>query len=166
MEIPPSRYAKSGEVHVAYQVLDAGQVLDIVYVQGAFTDLGVMWELPAFRSFCEQLGSFARLILFDKRGWGLSDRVLRRTLEERMDDVRAVMDAAGLRPCSLARRVRGRPIVLAIRGCAPRTDRRPGSGWSRGQGASQRGLALGRVHNRGVRKRNGASPGAFGVLAG
>jgi hypothetical protein len=67
MDRPKTRYAKSGAVHVAYQVLGNGPA-DLVYVQGAFTQLDVMWALSAFRRFCEQLASFTRLIWFDKRG--------------------------------------------------------------------------------------------------
>ena len=121
VETPRTRYAKSGEVHVAYQVLGEGHPVDIVHVQGAFTHLGVMWELPAFQRFCWQLGSFARLIWFDKRGMGQSDRVQVGTLEERMDDVRAVMDAVDS-PWGAARSVRGRPAVAAVRGGTPGTD--------------------------------------------
>jgi pimeloyl-ACP methyl ester carboxylesterase len=70
--------------------------VDLVYVQGAFTHLDVYWELPAFRRYCERLGEFSRLILFDKRGMGMSDRVPGATpLDVRMDDIRAVMDAVG-----------------------------------------------------------------------
>ena len=89
---PEVRYARSGDVHVAYQVVGDGP-LDIVLVSGFVTNLHVLWEDPGYRRFCERLGSFARVILFDKRGMGLSDRVQAGTLEERMDDVRAVMDA-------------------------------------------------------------------------
>jgi class 3 adenylate cyclase len=92
-----TRYAKSGDVHIAYQVAGEGPV-DVVLVQGWVTNLDLMWEDPAWNAFYERLASFSRLILFDKRGTGLSDRVSVRempTLEERMDDVRAVMDAVG-----------------------------------------------------------------------
>src|SRR5207248_2649740 len=87
-------YARSGDVHVAYHVIGDGPV-DLVVSSGAITNLEVMWESPEYRRFYERLGSFARVLLFDKRGMGLSDRVRLGTLEERMDDVRAVMDAAG-----------------------------------------------------------------------
>src|ERR1022692_1721437 len=86
-------YARSGGFHVAYQVVGDGPV-DIVVVGGFVTNLHVLWEEPGYRRFLERLGEFARLLLFDKRGMGLSDRVESSTLEERMDDVRAVMDAA------------------------------------------------------------------------
>ena len=93
--MPDIHFARSGEVSVAYRVVGAGP-LDLVYVQGAYSHLEVEWELPAFRSFCERLGEFSRLILFDKRGMGMSDRVPgATTLETRMDDIRAVLDAVG-----------------------------------------------------------------------
>jgi class 3 adenylate cyclase len=97
MSTVKTRYAKSGEVHIAYQVVGEGPV-DLVLVQGWVWNLELFWEDPGWSAFCERLASFSRLILFDKRGTGLSDRVSVRempTLEERMDDVRAVMDAVG-----------------------------------------------------------------------
>jgi class 3 adenylate cyclase len=105
-------------VHVAYQVLGDGPT-DLVYVQGAFTHLDVMWELPAFRRFCEQLASFTRLIWFDKRGMGLSDRVAAGTLEERMDDVRAVMDAAGSGRAVLLGESEGGPLSMLFAAAHP-----------------------------------------------
>jgi class 3 adenylate cyclase len=94
---PETRYAKSGEVHIAYQVVGNGP-LDLVYVPGWVSNVEESWEEPHVRRFLERLASFSRLILFDKRGTGLSDPVAVAdlpTLEERMDDLRAVMDAAG-----------------------------------------------------------------------
>ena len=89
------RFAQSGDVHVAYRVVGDGPI-DLVYVQGTFTHLDVNWELPAYRRYCERLAEFTRLVLFDKRGMGMSDRVPgAATLEQRMDDVRAIMDAIG-----------------------------------------------------------------------
>ena len=88
-------FAQSGDVSIAYRVVGDGPV-DLVYVQGAFTHLDVYWELPAFRRYCERLAEFSRLVLFDKRGMGMSDRVPGGTpLDVRMDDIRAVMDAIG-----------------------------------------------------------------------
>ncbi len=90
-----TRYAKSGELNLAYQVLGDGP-RDLVYVPGWISNIEVMWEDPVMASLLEGLASFSRLVLFDKRGTGLSDPIpLDRiaTLEERMDDVRAVMDA-------------------------------------------------------------------------
>ena len=97
MSTVKTRYAKSGDVHIAYQVVGEGPV-DLVLVQGWVWNVELFWEDPPWSAFCERLASFSRLILFDKRGTGLSDRVSVRempTLEERMDDVRAVMDAVG-----------------------------------------------------------------------
>jgi class 3 adenylate cyclase/alpha-beta hydrolase superfamily lysophospholipase len=94
---PETRYAKSGDVHFAYQVVGEGAV-DLVLVHGWVSHLEHQWEDPSLARFLDRLASFSRLILFDKRGTGLSDRVADSalpTLEQRMDDVRAVMDAAG-----------------------------------------------------------------------
>ncbi|MBA2569452.1 MAG: adenylate/guanylate cyclase domain-containing protein [Actinobacteria bacterium] len=94
---PGTRYAKSGELNIAYQVVGEGP-LDLVYVPGWVSNIELMWEEPGFARFLSRLASFSRLILFDKRGTGLSDRVPNDdlpNLEQRMDDVRAVMDAAG-----------------------------------------------------------------------
>jgi hypothetical protein len=92
--LPPVRYARSGDVHIAYQVLGEGET-DLVFVMGWLTNLETYWDLPDYRRFMQRLAGFTRLILFDKRGMGLSDHTAIGTLEERMDDVRAVMDAAG-----------------------------------------------------------------------
>ena len=92
-----TRYAKSGDVNIAYQVVGAGP-FDLVYVPGWISNVELMWEEPSHAHLLRRLASFSRLILFDKRGTGMSDPVpLDRlpTLEQRMDDVRAVMDAAG-----------------------------------------------------------------------
>ena len=91
---PDTRYAKSGDVRVAYQVTGEGPV-DLILAPGTASHLDLDWEWPEKASFLERLGSFCRLIRFDKRGTGLSDRPTdAATLEERMDDIRAVMDAA------------------------------------------------------------------------
>src|SRR5689334_10278921 len=91
---PQTHYALSGDVNIAYQVIGDG-ALDIVFVPGLISNLDLWWEDPRAASFFERLASFSRVILFDKRGTGLSDRVQAATLEQRMDDVRAVMDAVG-----------------------------------------------------------------------
>jgi pimeloyl-ACP methyl ester carboxylesterase/class 3 adenylate cyclase len=95
---PETRYAKTADgVHVAYQVVGDGPV-DIVFVMGWVTNIEAMWDEPGFAAFLDRLASLSRLILFDKRGVGLSDRVPEDRLpdlETRMDDVRAVMDAVG-----------------------------------------------------------------------
>jgi len=94
MDLPETRYAKSGDVRIAYQVMGSGR-LDLVFVPGFVSNLDLWWEEPAWAHFFRGLAAFSRLILFDKRGTGLSDRMAGiATLEDRMDDVRAVMDAA------------------------------------------------------------------------
>jgi class 3 adenylate cyclase len=94
IDVPETRYAKSGSVNIAYQVVGDGP-FDLVHVPPFVSNLELQWEDPAQRRYFERLASFSRLIAFDKRGTGLSDRVAIATLEERMDDLRAVMDAAG-----------------------------------------------------------------------
>ncbi len=95
MTPPDTRYARSGDVNIAYQVLGSGP-LDLVLVPGWVSHLEYAWEEPSLAHFYQRLAAFSRLILFDKRGTGLSDRVAQfPTMEERMDDVRAVMDAVG-----------------------------------------------------------------------
>src|SRR5215216_88384 len=92
---PETRYARSGDVRIAFQVVGNGP-FDIVFIPGFISNLEIAWESPARAHFFLRLSSFSRLILFDKRGTGLSDRVgAVATLEEGMDDVRAVMDATG-----------------------------------------------------------------------
>ena len=93
--LPETKYARSGDIHVAYQVSGDGP-FDLVLVPGFVSHVEYQWEDPSTARFFERLASFSRLIRFDKRGTGLSDRVAGvPPLEERMDDVRAVMDAAG-----------------------------------------------------------------------
>jgi pimeloyl-ACP methyl ester carboxylesterase len=94
---PETRYAKSGDVNIAYQVVGEGP-LDVVLVHGWVQSFDASWEIEPIRRFYERLASFSRLILFDKRGTGLSDRVPvddLPTLETRMDDMRAVLDVVG-----------------------------------------------------------------------
>ncbi len=97
--MPLTRYARSGDVNIAYQIVGDGPV-DIVFVMGWVSHLEMFWAEPSFASFLRRLASFSRLILLDKRGTGLSDSVPLSqlpTLEQRMDDLRAVMQAAGSR---------------------------------------------------------------------
>ena len=97
MELPEVQYARSGDVNIAYQVTGEGP-FDLVFVPGFVTHIELQWSLPNFARFLERLSSFSRLIRFDKRGTGMSDRVSGAPmLETRMDDVRAVMDAVGSR---------------------------------------------------------------------
>ncbi|HQU84057.1 MAG TPA: alpha/beta fold hydrolase [Pyrinomonadaceae bacterium] len=94
---PETRYAQNGDVNIAYQVIGDGDI-DIVFVMGWISHLEYFWKHPSFASFLNRLASFSRLILFDKRGTGLSDRVPNKdlpTLEQRMEDVHTVMNAVG-----------------------------------------------------------------------
>jgi pimeloyl-ACP methyl ester carboxylesterase len=92
---PETRYARSGDVSIAYQVVGDGP-FDVVFVPPTVSHVELGWDVPGMRVLREGISSFARLIHFDKRGTGMSDRVSGApTLETRMDDVRAVMDAAG-----------------------------------------------------------------------
>ena len=117
--IPETRYTQAGDVSIAYQVFGEGD-LDLVLVQGYATHLDLDWESPAWRTFAEGLGSFARVLHFDKRGSGLSDRVdAVPTLEERIDDVRAVMDAAGSERAVLFGVSEGAPMSLLFAATHP-----------------------------------------------
>src|SRR5690348_7313083 len=109
---PQTRYARSGDVHIAYQVFGEGE-LDLVLVPGYVTHVELVWEHgPAVRML-EALARFARVIAFDRRGSGLSDPVPEApTLEQRMDDIRAVMDAAGSREAALAGMSEGVPLSI------------------------------------------------------
>src|SRR5205807_2910842 len=92
---PETRYARSGDLHIAYQVVGDGPI-DLVYVPSWISQVEHYWEEPAIARYFGRLASFSRLIMFDRRGSGLSDPVgAAPTLEEQMDDVVAVMDAAG-----------------------------------------------------------------------
>jgi pimeloyl-ACP methyl ester carboxylesterase/class 3 adenylate cyclase len=97
MNVPETRYARSGDVSIAYQVFGEGPV-DLVWIPGYISNVEFLWQYAPTANFARRLASFARVIAFDKRGTGLSDRVSPDyipDLETRMDDVRAVMDAAG-----------------------------------------------------------------------
>jgi pimeloyl-ACP methyl ester carboxylesterase len=116
---PPVRFARSGDVDIAYQVVGDGPV-DLVWVEGFVTHRGVQWELPAYAAFCERLGQFCRLILFDKRGMGMSDRVPGVTpLDERMDDIRAVMDAVGSERAYVMGESEGGPLSILFAAAHP-----------------------------------------------
>jgi pimeloyl-ACP methyl ester carboxylesterase len=114
-----TQYARSGDVHIAYQVLGNGP-RDLVFVPGFVSHLEAIWEDPSAARFLERLASFARLLLFDKRGTGLSDRVPTiATLEERMDDVRAVMSAVGSEKAALFGLAEGGPMAVLFSATYP-----------------------------------------------
>jgi pimeloyl-ACP methyl ester carboxylesterase len=98
---PPTRYALSGDAHIAYQVFGEGD-LDLVFVPGFVSNIEHYWEMPKVPETLGRLGSFARVAMFDKRGTGLSDPVAEPPpLEQRMDDMQAVMDAVGMERAAL-----------------------------------------------------------------
>lgn len=115
---PETRYARSDDVHIAYQVLGDGPI-DLVFVMGWVSNVEKFWEGPS-APFLRRLASFSRLITFDKRGTGLSDRVVGLpTLEERMDDVRAVMEAAGSKRAALIGISEGAPMCALFAATYP-----------------------------------------------
>jgi len=123
--VPTTRYARSGEVNIAYQVIGDGP-RDLVYVPGWISNVELMWEDPGLARFLRRLASFSRLIIFDKRGTGLSDAVeldQLPTLEVRMDDVRAVMDAVGSERATLFGHSEGGNMCMLFAASYPeRTD--------------------------------------------
>ena len=119
MTLPETRYARSGDLRIAYQVVGNGP-FDLVFVPGFVSNIELIWEIPEWAQFFDRLAAFSRLILFDKRGTGLSDRVAGiATLEERMDDVRAVMDAVGSERAALFGVSEGGPMSLLFAATYP-----------------------------------------------
>jgi pimeloyl-ACP methyl ester carboxylesterase/DNA-binding CsgD family transcriptional regulator len=122
---PETRYAKSGDIRIAYQIVGNGP-LDLVFVPGFISNLDAHWEDPGFSHLMTRLGSFTRLIMLDKRGTGLSDRVDTQhlpSLETRMDDVRAVMDAAGCGRAALLGASEGGPMSILFAATYPKRTR-------------------------------------------
>jgi pimeloyl-ACP methyl ester carboxylesterase len=143
MRSPPTEYAESDGASIAYQVLGNGRI-DVVLVLGFATHVELQWEAPPFARFFERISSFSRLIIFDKRGSGLSDPVIDApTLEQRVDDVRAVMDAAGSGRAALFGVSEGGPMsvlfaatypdrvsALVLHGAMGRTTEAPDYPWA------------------------------------
>ena len=141
----------SGDVHIAYQVVGEGP-FDLVFVPGLVTHMELQWKLPGFAPFFRGLGSFSRLIRFNKRGTGMSDPVAGApSLETRMDDVRAVMDAVGSGRAAFYGLSEGaamsilfaatypeRTAALVLRSCSPRTMWAADFSWGRSEDAYQR----------------------------
>jgi pimeloyl-ACP methyl ester carboxylesterase/class 3 adenylate cyclase len=148
---PDTHYALSGDVHIAYQVVGEGP-FDLVFVPGFVTHMELQWRLPRFPGFLTRIGSVARLIRFDKRGTGMSDPVSGApSLETRMDDVRAVMDAVGSERAAFFGLSEGaamsilfaatypeRVAALIVRSCTPRTLWAPDFPWGRSEDAYDR----------------------------
>jgi pimeloyl-ACP methyl ester carboxylesterase len=143
MPAPETQYATSGDATIAYQVVGDGPI-DLVLVLGFATHLELQWDFPAIARFFERIASFSRLVLFDKRGTGLSDPVTEvPTLEQRIDDVRAVMDAAGVQRAALFGVSEGGPMsvlfaathpervaALVLHGSMARTTQAPDYAWA------------------------------------
>ena len=114
----PTRYAKSGDVHIAYRIFGDGP-RDIVLIPGTLSHVELTWEMPSNEHLLKRLTAFSRVIVFDKRGQGLSDRVAEQTLEERIGDVRAVMDAAGSDRATIYGWSEGGPMSLMFAATYP-----------------------------------------------
>jgi pimeloyl-ACP methyl ester carboxylesterase len=126
LALPTTRYAHSGEVSIAYQVMGDGPV-DLILVPGIISHVEFLHEFPAYTDYLRRLAAFARVITFDKRGQGLSDRVSGvPSLEQRMDDVATLMGAIGSKRATLlgvsegasmsilfARRIPSVPLILS-----------------------------------------------------
>ena len=116
---PETRYAKSGDVHIAYQVLGDGPI-DLLFVPGFVSNVEATWQHPVRAAFFRRLASFSRLILFDKRGTGMSDRTSQIfTLEQRMEDVNAVLDAVGSERAALFGTSEGGPMSILFAASHP-----------------------------------------------
>jgi pimeloyl-ACP methyl ester carboxylesterase/class 3 adenylate cyclase len=115
----PIRYASNGGVHIAYQVVGDGP-FDMVYTPGIWSHLEIMWEWPAWRDYLLRLSSFCRLVLFDMRGCGLSDRGDQPPiLELQADDLRAVMDTVGSRSAAVFGGARGAAMTMLFAAAYP-----------------------------------------------
>jgi len=119
MATPVTHYAKSGDVHIGYQVFGSGPI-DLVLIPGFVSHIEGYWELPDFAHWFLRLAGFARVVMFDKRGTGLSDHVAELpTMDERMDDARAVMDAVGIERAALVGLSEGGPLAVLFAATYP-----------------------------------------------
>ena len=114
-----TQYAKSGDIHIAYQAFGDGPI-NLVMVPGFVSNVEDYWDQPDFARFLNRLGSYARVVTFDKRGTGMSDRVAELPgLDQRMDDLRAVMDAAGMDQAALLGISEGAPLSVLFAATYP-----------------------------------------------
>ena len=118
--VSETRYAKSGNVHIAYQVVTGSGAVDLVTIPPGVSNIDVFWEHPLVERFLRGLASFSRMAIFDKRGTGMSDRSIGHpTLEDRMDDTRAVMDAIGMRRAAVVGYSHGGPMAMLFAATYP-----------------------------------------------
>jgi pimeloyl-ACP methyl ester carboxylesterase len=111
-QIPETRYARSGDLSIAYQVLGEGPP-DILFIPGFVSNVELMWDVPFLAHYLERLARMGRLVFFDKRGTGLSDRSLGSgSAADRMDDLRAVADAAGIEAATVIGLSEGGPLGI------------------------------------------------------
>ena len=123
MDLPETRYAKSGDVNIAYQVIGTAP-FDLIWIPPGNSNVELQWEFPDYARFSARLSSFCRLICFDKRGTGLSDRGFGiASLEQRIDDVRAVMDAAGSQRAALFGQCEGGSMSVLFAATHPERTR-------------------------------------------
>src|SRR5712671_948595 len=116
---PVTQYARSGDVHIAYQTFGAGPI-NLVMVPGFVSNVENYWDEPDLARFLNRLGSYARVVTFDKRGTGMSDRGAELPgLDQRMDDLRAVMDAAGMEQAALLGISEGAPLSVLFAATYP-----------------------------------------------
>src|SRR3954449_2819026 len=110
MAQPVTRYARDGDVHIAFQVVGDGP-RDLLLVSSWLTQIEHLWAYPRFARMLERLAAFSRLIMFDRRGSGMSERGPPAPLEEQMDDVQAVLDAAGSKEVTLLSETEGSALA-------------------------------------------------------
>jgi pimeloyl-ACP methyl ester carboxylesterase len=123
VDAPQVKYAKSGHVHIAYQVVGSGAV-DLVFIPGLFSNLDHNWAEPGFARFLDRLAAFSRLIVVDPRGTGLSDRANRHPpMEEQVDDMLSVLDAVGSRSAAFFGFSQAGPIALLFAATHPERTR-------------------------------------------
>ena len=152
--LPETRYVRSGDVSIAYQVVGEGP-FDLVAIPPFVTHIELIWTIASFAPLLDRLGTFSRFIRFDKRGTGMSDRAVGApSLEARMDDVRAVMDAVGSRRAALWGQSEGGAMSLLFAATYPE---RTAALWS-----SQRVPARDVVSRLSVGRHRGRIPGIAG----
>jgi len=115
---PVTRYAKSGDIHIAYQVFGEGPV-NLVLAPPFVSNIENYWTFPDLERWLLRLASFARVVMFDKRGTGMSDRAALPGLDQRIDDLRAVMDAAGMEQAALLGISEGGPLTALFAATYP-----------------------------------------------